>query len=137
MSEQNLVKQYQQIGASASIKKLVSDDDSIRYAMRMNFANAPVKSEDIQASQALLLKTSVAFIRYSAADSLDPQADPVIDAESVFFVKPTIANADAYKLVVELWPVIRYSILTQVSLLGKDMSRWLPVRISTSDIIQD
>ncbi|QOL32451.1 hypothetical protein [Bifidobacterium eulemuris] len=134
MTERNLVSQFRQTESSASVKWLGADDDDVRYAMRVNFATSPTNTKS---SHTLLLKTTVAFIRYSSVDELDKQSDSAIDAESVFFVEATTAEANAYELVAELWPVIRWAVLTQVNLLGKDMSRWLPVRISATDIVAD
>lgn len=134
MAERNLVSQFRQTESRASVKWLGADDDNVRYAMRVNFATSPANTNT---AQTLLLKTTVSFIRYSSVDALDKQSDSAIDAESVFFIETTTAEANAYELVAELWPVIRWSVLTQVNLLGKDMSRWLPVRISATDIVTD
>lgn len=46
-------------------------------------------------------------------------------------------DTEPFSVVSELWPFIRSAILTQLNLLGRDMSQWLPLAIAPEEIMPE
>ena len=128
MGEQSLVKQFRPVSFSAQTRKIWSEDPEARYAMSLNFSAAD------QDDDALLVKTNVSFIEYLPGEKPEPSENPTVVVECIYMVISNDSECDAFELIAEFWPYIRSGVLVQTSLLGKDFSRWRPLKIDPDEL---